>query len=206
MAACVLSCNVQPQTHLHFMVLTSVLLIVLLFPLNGAHISVPGGLLFPLPGAHISVADCPTVSGWQAGLIQALAKLVKQGGLGSQVREAVSEALKHLTASSQKNRDTLVAAQVLPLIIAHLQTGDHNQLMRCKHAALLPCRIWPGLSTKATAVLPRCWSISAYLHAVLLVHCACYQRCGLCIGSSPHVKLKGAVLPWYTFFVLPFAL
>ena len=154
----------------------------------------------PRHGAHISVADCPAVCGWQAGLIQALAKLVKQGGLGSQVREAVSEALKHLTASSQKNRDTLVAAQVLPLIIAHLQTGDHNQLMRCKHAALLPCRIWPGLSTKATAVLPRCWSISAYLHAVLLVHCACYQRCGLCIGSSPHVKLKGAVLPWCIFF------
>ncbi len=41
-----------------------------------------------------------------------------------EVREAMSDSLKHLTASSQKNRDTLIASQVLPLIIAQLQTGD----------------------------------------------------------------------------------
>ena len=124
------------------------------------------------------------LSGWQAGLIQALAKLVKQGGMGGEVREAVSEALKHLTASSQKNRDTLVAAQVLPLIIAHLQTGDHNQLMASKHAAL-PCRTWPGLSTRATAVLRS--SMLAYLLAVLSVQRACHQWYGLCIGSDRNV-------------------
>lgn len=59
----------------------------------------------------------------QAGLIPGLAKLLKQGDLPGQVREALSEALKHLTASSQKNRNTLVALQVLPLLIAQLRTG-----------------------------------------------------------------------------------
>ena len=61
---------------------------------------------------------------WQAGLVPALAKLLKQGDMAGQVREAVSEALKHLTASSQKNRNSLVASQVLPLLIAQLQTGQ----------------------------------------------------------------------------------
>ena len=62
-----------------------------------------------------------------------------------QVREAVSEALKHLTASSQKNRNSLVSLQVLPLLIAQLQTG---QLPASLHSTigqtvpsmqLLPC-------------------------------------------------------------------
>ena len=61
---------------------------------------------------------------WQAGLVPALAKLLKQGDMPGQVREAVSEALKHLTASSQKNRNSLVSLQVLPLLIAQLQTGQ----------------------------------------------------------------------------------
>lgn len=61
---------------------------------------------------------------WQAGLVAALAKLLKQGDMPGQVREAVSEALKHLTASSQKNRNSLVSLQVLPLLIAQLQTGQ----------------------------------------------------------------------------------
>ena len=59
----------------------------------------------------------------QAGLIAALAKLLKQGEMPPEVREALSEALKHLTASSQKNRNTLVSLQVLPLVIAQLTTG-----------------------------------------------------------------------------------
>ena len=76
----------------------------------------------------------------QAGLIQALAKVLKQGGMGSQVREGLSEALKHLTASSQKNRDTLVASQALPIIIAHLRTGHpHASLMFAHYTSALPC-------------------------------------------------------------------
>ena len=78
----------------------------------------------------------------QAGLIQALAKVLKQGGMGmgSQVREGVSEALKHLTASSQKNRDTLVASQALPIIIAHLRTGHrHASLLSARFTPVLPC-------------------------------------------------------------------
>ena len=59
----------------------------------------------------------------QAGLLAALAKLVKQGDMPPEVREALSEALKHLTASSQKNRNTLVSLQVLPLLIVQLTTG-----------------------------------------------------------------------------------
>lgn len=53
----------------------------------------------------------------------ALAKLLKQGAMPGEVREALSEALKHLTASSQKNRNSLVSLQILPLIIAQLTTG-----------------------------------------------------------------------------------
>ena len=54
-----------------------------------------------------------------------------------EVREAMSEALKHLTASSQKNRNSLVALQVLPLIIAQLTTGElHNAPPLCKHYLL----------------------------------------------------------------------
>ncbi len=76
----------------------------------------------------------------QAGLIQALAKVLKQGGMGSQVREGLSEALKHLTASSQKNRDTLVASQALPIIIAHLRTGHPlASLMSAHYTPALPC-------------------------------------------------------------------
>ena len=60
----------------------------------------------------------------QAGLIQALAKLMKQGSMPIEVREALTESVKHLTASSQKNRDTLVASMALPLFIAQLQTGQ----------------------------------------------------------------------------------
>ncbi|KAL0052266.1 hypothetical protein WJX82_010974 [Trebouxia sp. C0006] len=84
------------------------------------------------PSTHYIVA--------QAGLIQALAKVLKQGGMGSQVREGLSEALKHLTASSQKNRDTLVASQALPIIIAHLRTGEegvqYNTARTLRHLAL----------------------------------------------------------------------
>ncbi|DBA87927.1 TPA: hypothetical protein ACH3X1_004915 [Trebouxia sp. C0004] len=84
------------------------------------------------PSTHYIVA--------QAGLIQALAKVLKQGGMSSQVREGLSEALKHLTASSQKNRDTLVASQALPIIIAHLRTGEealqYNTARTLRHLAL----------------------------------------------------------------------
>lgn len=68
------------------------------------------------PSTHYIVA--------QAGLIQALAKLMKQGSMPIEVREALTESVKHLTASSQKNRDTLVASMALPLFIAQLQTGE----------------------------------------------------------------------------------
>ncbi|DBA83344.1 TPA: hypothetical protein ACH3X2_006497 [Trebouxia sp. C0005] len=84
------------------------------------------------PSTHYIVA--------QAGLIQALAKVLKQGGMSGEVREGLSEALKHLTASSQKNRDTLVASQALPIIIAHLRTGEeavqYNTARTLRHLAL----------------------------------------------------------------------
>jgi hypothetical protein len=76
----------------------------------------------------------------QAGLIQALGKVLKQGGMGSEVREGLSEALKHLTASSQKNRDSLVASHALPIIIAHLPTGhQHASLLSPHLTPVLPC-------------------------------------------------------------------
>ena len=68
----------------------------------------------------------------QAGLIQALAKVIKQGSMPNDVREALSEAVKHLTASSQKNRDTLVNSQALPHFIAQLQTGQPCFLLLCE--------------------------------------------------------------------------
>ncbi|KAL3158344.1 hypothetical protein ABBQ38_010583 [Trebouxia sp. C0009 RCD-2024] len=84
------------------------------------------------PSTHYIVAE--------AGLIPGLAKLLKQGDLPGQVREALSEALKHLTASSQKNRNTLVALQVLPLLIAQLRTGEegvqYNTARTLRHLAL----------------------------------------------------------------------
>ena len=127
-------------------------------------VSVP----LPLYDAHSSVV-IDLMSVWQAGLIQALAKLLRQGGMGGEVREAVSEALKHLTASSQKNRDTLVACQVLPLIIAHLQTGDPNKLM-CSTRACCPALLpWPSLTTLSATALPSCL-VLACLHAVVWVH------------------------------------
>jgi len=87
----------------------------------------------------------------QAGLIQALAKVLKQGGMGSQVREGLSEALKHLTASSQKNRDTLVASQALPIIIAHLRTGHpHASLLSAHFTLVLPCL--PAMLQQAAAL------------------------------------------------------
>lgn len=76
----------------------------------------------------------------QAGLVQALAKVLKQGGMSGEVREGLSEALKHLSASSQKNRDTLVASQALPIIIAHLRTGyQHASFMSAHFTPALPC-------------------------------------------------------------------
>lgn len=98
---------------------------------------------------------------WQAGLVPALAKLLKQGDMPGQVREAVSEALKHLTASSQKNRNSLVSLQVLPLLIAQLQTGQ----LPHSHLFILPlgrlsqlCSFWPacklGCVVLAVWVLP----------------------------------------------------
>ena len=60
----------------------------------------------------------------QAGLVTALGKLLKRGGLPSPVLEALSEALKHLTASSQGNRNTLVASGTLPHVIQGLTSGQ----------------------------------------------------------------------------------
>lgn len=94
--------------------------------------SAPCGALYP------SVNKLCVCAG-QAGLIQALAKLVKQGGMPNEVLEGLSEALKHLTASSQKNRDSLVASQALPAIIAHLQTGHCPcRLLLCPHSPQFP--------------------------------------------------------------------
>lgn len=96
----------------------------------------------------------------QAGLIPGLAKLVKQGDLPAQVRDALSEALKHLTASSQKNRNTLVSLQVLPLIIAQLQTGHLHHLLHQMFANEFP---EVSYVHHAAAAHPPCCSVIPHL-------------------------------------------
>lgn len=59
----------------------------------------------------------------QAGLVTALGKLMKRSGVNDTVMLATSEALKHLTASSQGNRNSLVASGTLPHVIQALSSG-----------------------------------------------------------------------------------
>ena len=112
---------------------------------------------------------------WQAGLVPALAKLLKQGDMPGQVREAVSEALKHLTASSQKNRNSLVSLQVLPLLIAQLQTGQlpHSLLF------ILPLSRVPHLCSFCP-VLPAC---------KLTCSCICYLSIAYAVRQVTALQL-----------------
>jgi len=133
----------------------------------------------------------------QAGLIQALAKVLKQGGMGSQVREGLSEALKHLTASSQKNRDTLVASQALPIIIAHLRTGHpHASLMSAHYTPALPCLPLMHSNKQQLCILCTwievCIALNLYTAAykwpmLLRLSCSIYGFCfcGNCAHKSP---------------------
>ena len=107
----------------------------------------------------------------QAGLIQALAKVLKQGRMGSQVQEGVSEALKQLSASSQKNRDTLVASQALPIIIAHLPTG-HPQPFAV--SSLHPCSALLVIDAQQQAAALRFVPLIARLLRAESVH-SCVQ-------------------------------
>ena len=48
---------------------------------------------------------------------------MKRSGVNDTVMLATSEALKHLTASSQGNRNSLVASDTLPHVIQALSSG-----------------------------------------------------------------------------------
>lgn len=140
--------------------------------------------------------------------MEALGKLLKRGSSAALVLQAISEALKHLTASSQTNRNNLVACGMLPSLIQGLTSGTPlpPPPYNCPCLAVtIPHVVTSAIQHTApslTSVLlyALCWALGVGTKITISV-----LYMGLCLMGKPGVDCLCADLQWHRCCLLALA-